>query len=561
MEKSEISEHLQGSRGIVDGNLYATMNGVNSLSIEKTNHSISRGHIKVIVVGAGVAGITQAATLLDDKTITTKEMVVFDVLDGFGGVWEKNRYPGCACDVPALMYSSRMMINTEYTHTYATRDQIQTFYERMARHYGVDRCTQFRTFVNSCRWDDQSFVWHVQTENQNSGNLEHWTADVVIHAIGNLDRPKFGGIPGLEDYQGLYWHTSAWNSDVDLTNKRVAVVGCGPSSAQIIPEIVDKVEHLTVYMRTPPMVLPREDFKHSDTFMWCMRHLPLFAITVRFIEIMKGYIFGQLLVTEGSWLNESFTKKGHDFLEQQVKEPELRDILRPDFKFLCKRPLFLNTFYPSLMKSNCTLAKEKIVRYTKTGIISLDRITNEENKRDFDVIIIGTGFNAAQFLEHERVTGRNGIDLQEQWKEYPSSIYGVATSNFPNFFYCNGPNANTFSSNIHDINELASKFISMLVREIFRRNKLGLKFAMMPEPQFEDVYNKEIQWKLRNVVMQNPNCGNSTVKDQNNHNTVLHHRHILVMKWRLRSINWKEWIALQAPPGEKQSPVTKAFLN
>lgn len=213
---------------------------------------------------------------------------------------------------------------------------------------------------------------------------------------------------------------------------------------------------------------------------------------------------------------------------------------------LCKRPLFLNSFYPSLMKPNCTLARETLVRYIKTGVISRDRTTNEERRRDFDVIIVGTGFNVSQFLDHEEVTGRQGIDLQEQWKAFPSSIYGVATSNFPNFFYCNGPNANTFSSNIHDINELASKFVSMCVKEIFRRGKDGRKFAMMPESTFEREYNEEIQRKLSNIVMQNPNCGNSTVKDKNNHNTVLHHRHILVMKWRLRHINWKEWVTLEA---------------
>jgi len=199
------------------------------------------------------------------------------------------------------------------------------------------------------------------------------------------------------------------------------------------------------------------------------------------------------------------------------------------------------------MKPNCTLARENLVRYAKTGIISTDRKTNEEYRRDFDVVIIGTGFNVSKFLDHEQVTGRHGIDLQEQWKEYPSSIYGVATSNFPNFFYCNGPNANTFSSTIHDINELASEFISRCAKEIFRRERRGVKLAMMPEPNFEQVYNKEIQYKLRNVVMQNPKCGNSTVKDEHNHNTVLHHRHILLLRWRLRTINWKEWITLEAP--------------
>lgn len=133
----------------------------------------------------------------------------------------------------------------------------------MAHEYELERSVQFRTFVTKCTWDEDEFVWRVETESQKHGTVEEWTADVLIHAIGAFDRPKFGDTPGLDQFKGQYWHTSRWNSAVDLTGKKVAIVGCGPSAAQVIPEIIDQVDHLTVYMRTPPMVLPRNDFKRS----------------------------------------------------------------------------------------------------------------------------------------------------------------------------------------------------------------------------------------------------------------------------------------------------------
>jgi cation diffusion facilitator CzcD-associated flavoprotein CzcO len=118
--------------------------------------------------------------------------------------------------------------------------------------------------VKACHWDDKAFVWHVYVVDAN-GNTQHWTADVLCQCIGTLDRPKFGTTPGREIFKGESWHTAYWRHDYDLKGKKVAIVGCGPSAAQIIPEIVDKVEHLTVYMRTPPLCIPRGDYKYSKS--------------------------------------------------------------------------------------------------------------------------------------------------------------------------------------------------------------------------------------------------------------------------------------------------------
>lgn len=133
----------------------------------------------------------------------------------------------------------------------------------MAHKYELHRSVQFKTFVTTCTWDEKDFIWRVETENQMNHTVEEWTSDILIHAVGAFDRPKFGNTPGLDKFKGPYWHTSRWNSDVDLTGKKVAIVGCGPSAGQVIPQIIDSVNHLTVYMRTPAMVFPRKDYRRS----------------------------------------------------------------------------------------------------------------------------------------------------------------------------------------------------------------------------------------------------------------------------------------------------------
>ena len=133
----------------------------------------------------------------------------------------------------------------DWTNFYATQPQIKSYYTQFAQEYQLDNCTRFGSFVKSCFWDDQLLLWHVQVEDK-TGRIEHWIADVVCQCVGSLDRPKFGNTPGRENFKGASWHTAHWRHDFDLTGLKVGILGCGPSVAQIIPEIIDKVGHMTV---------------------------------------------------------------------------------------------------------------------------------------------------------------------------------------------------------------------------------------------------------------------------------------------------------------------------
>ena len=168
----------------------------------------------------------------------------------------------------------------------------------------------------------------------------------------------------------------------------------------------------------------------------------------------------------------------------------MANVTVPDY---CKRPLRLDNFYTSLTKSNCTVTRDRLVRYTEEGIISADQLSGIEKETKFDVIIYGTGFNVANFLDHEKVTGSGGVDLQQKWRDHPEALYGLATSGFPNMFFCFGPNSATVWSSQQDLWETQARFASKAIREIIRQEKRGIKLAMYPERRCEQRYNNEVQ--------------------------------------------------------------------
>ena len=154
-------------------------------------------------------------------------------------------------------------MSIEWTNFFATQPQIEQYYTEFAHHYNLEKCTQFGTLVQSCIWDEVNFKWRVTVSNKSTRLTEYWLCDYLSQCVGSLDRPKFGTTPGRENFKGTSWHTAHWRDDFDLAGKTVAIIGCGPSAAQIIPEIIDQVDHLTVYMRNPPVCVPRNDFQYS----------------------------------------------------------------------------------------------------------------------------------------------------------------------------------------------------------------------------------------------------------------------------------------------------------
>ncbi|KAJ9633606.1 hypothetical protein H2204_006812 [Knufia peltigerae] len=516
--------------GTVDGDEYGAFTGFSQDGQKEAQFAPAASvplerRKKVVIVGAGINGIQQASILIQDGYVGHQDIQIFDALGGYGGVWQKNKYPGCACDVPAMIYTTSYYINRNYTHFYAKRAEIEDYYTRFALKYHLDNCTRFQSLVKYCTWDAEHMIWHLGVLNKSTGENEHWTADFVCQCIGSLDRPKWGNTPGRENYKGIIWHTAHWNQNYDLTGKKVAIIGCGPSAAQIIPEIVDKTKSLTVYMRTPPVCVARNDFAYSWLFQFAIKWIPLFAWFIRMRMNLRMMRYGRKMATDGDPLNDAMTKQAVKFMESQIADPVLREKVRPYSKFL----------------------RENLVRYSEDGVVSTDKETGEEVERKYDVIIFGTGFNVAQFLEHEKVIGLNGLDLQKKWNAHPEALYGLASNQFPNMFYCFGPNSAHVWSSQQDNWEQQGRLAAKFIKEAVLQARKGIKLAVHPKLEIERQYNDEVQrGQSGTFVWARPDCV-TYYKNDAGWNTY-------TMPWTwwqfrrmLSKIRWEQWEVIKAP--------------
>ncbi len=383
-------------------------------------------HLDVAVLGAGFGGLGMACRLVAEGG---RRFRVFDAADGVGGTWWVNRYPGCACDVPAHLYSYSFAPNPDWTRRFAPRSEIQAYLERVARDHGLAAHLELGCRIECARWDEPHGLWQLDDEHG-----RRWTAEVVVSALGGLSRPLRPDVPGLEDFAGRVLHTQAWPEDLDLAGRRVAVIGTGATAAQVVPEIAPDVERLDVYQRTPNWILPRPDGPIRRWQRRLYRRVPLVQKLVR-LSIWLG---SELRVPGLAW--SSRLAAGHRalalwHLRRQVPDRALRHQLTPDYAIGCKRVLRSSDYYPALVRKNVDLVSVPIRR------IEADGIRDAHGRlRAVDTLVLATGFRATAPVPKGLLIGRDGLDLAEAWSDGPQAWRGVAAHGFPNLFLLMGPN-------------------------------------------------------------------------------------------------------------------------
>lgn len=303
---------------------------------------------------------------------------------------------------------------TDWSRRYSPQDEIREYYDRVARYYNLHKSTAFGHTVLSAIWDDTTLLWNISVRNEAIGDVHYYTAPVVISAIGQLNRPKRARIPGADSFTGAQFHTAEWEHS-DLTGKRVAIIGTGPSAGQIIPSIAPQVKSLHVYQRSPPHVLPRQDYEFSAMIKAIFRWVPF----VLWFHHLYLYIAQEFMpyrsIHVPSKGNELATMAAKGHMESQIppERQELRDRFRPNYAFGCKRPLFLDNYYPTFLRDNVTLTTVPPLQITKDSIITA------EGEAKVDVIVWATGFLTQDMLGHIDIRGHQGISLRGQWGFVP----------------------------------------------------------------------------------------------------------------------------------------------
>ncbi|MFD3746275.1 flavin-containing monooxygenase [Nocardia sp. NPDC058633] len=385
---------------------------------------------EIVIVGAGFSGIGVAIEL---RKAGFDDFLIIDEADGVGGTWHWNTYPGVAVDIPSFSYQFSFEQRTDWSRVYAPGRELKAYAESCVDKYELRPRIRFGTTVVGADFDEQADRWVLHTTDG-----DDLTARFVISATGVLTRPKLPDIPGIETFAGATMHTSRWDHDQDLRGRRVAIIGTGASAVQVIPEIASRVEHLTVFQRTPIWCLPRPDLP-----------LPLparLALKVpggRAVTRLVSQTYVEVTFPLAAHYHRSLPtaaigeRAGLAHLRRQVKDPAVRAALTPKYALGCKRPSFSNDYLSTFNRSNVTLETGPIGEITATGVRTADG-----TEQRVDVLILATGFKVMESgnMPTYDLHGIGGRDLETWWDENRLQAYeGVSVPGFPNFFSIIGP--------------------------------------------------------------------------------------------------------------------------
>ncbi|ONM46475.1 flavin-containing monooxygenase [Nocardia donostiensis] len=380
-------------------------------------------HRNIVIVGAGFGGIGLAIKL---REAGFGDLVILERADDLGGTWQANTYPGCACDVPSHLYSYSFAPNPNWSRMYGKQREILAYLRRVAAEHGVVRHIRYRDELLDARWDTDNNRWQLETAR---GKL---TADFLISATGVFAEAKYPSLPGLDTFAGTTFHSLHWDHEHDLTGERVAVIGTGASAVQFVPEIQPAVARLTVFQRSAPWIVPRMDRKTSGVERLLLRNLPMAGKAVRgtWYTLLEG--FGLVGFVDNRF-RHPYELLGRWQLRRQIRDPELRKKVTPDYVIGCKRAIFSDAYLPALDQPNVDVVTDGIAEVRPHSIR-----TRAGDEIPVDTIIFGTGFEPIP-AAFDRIIGRDGVSIAAQYREQPRSYLGTAMAGFPNFFVTLGP--------------------------------------------------------------------------------------------------------------------------
>ena len=418
------------------------------------------------VIGSGVGGLYALQRLRDQMGLNAQG---FDDAGDVGGTWYWNRYPGCRVDTDASIYcyafDRDLLCNWPWSERYPRQPEVLAYLNAVAHKHDLRRSIHFRTRIVSASWDESAALWRLV-----SSAGEQFAARYVFEGVGLLSSTNTPSLPGLETFKGEVHHAARWpQHGLDLTNKRVGVIGTGSTGIQIITELAPQVGHLYVMQRTPQYVVPlgcgpfpadRRARINADPARYIAQALDSAAVfgleesstpalSVSAVEREriyqaawdKGGGFGFMLETFGDIIvSRAANNTATDFIRAKIRsivhDPVVAEKLCPNDLY-AKRPLAVDGYYETYNRDNVTLVDVRsapIVAVTQSGI----RTTAADI--DLDVIIFATGFDAVtgNYLKIETV-GRNGRRLQDKWCDGPHGYMGMSIADFPNLFMIFGP--------------------------------------------------------------------------------------------------------------------------
>ncbi|OBK22917.1 4-hydroxyacetophenone monooxygenase [Mycobacterium asiaticum] len=471
-----------------------------------------RADFPVLIIGCGEAGLLAGIKLKAAGVPFT----IIEKQRGVGGTWLVNRYPGCRVDIANQYYAYSFEPTDHWTHYYSEQPEILQYLNDVAARHDIIPSVRFNTEVIGATWDENSATWRVAIRGP-AGN-EALTVRALICAVGQFSNPVIPEIKGVEAFRGPSFHTADWRDDVDLTDKRVAVIGAGASGFQLVPAIADATRHVDVYQRTPQWMAPNPLYHDviPDGARWAIRHLPYYGRWLRFVSWWPlADALDEQVRLDPAWDNGglSCNESNHAIREMFIawmrvfcQDEELLAKVTPRYPPMGKRTLQDNgTWLKTLQRDDVELITDKISEITAGGVTTADGV-----HRPADVLVWATGFDVNHQLGPIEIRGLDGVDLNTVWGDSAYAYLGITVPDFPNFFCMYGPGTNAVNgASIIYNSECQMRYIMGCIDMVLA----GGYGSAMPRAEVCEDYNRRNQERLRQMVYSHPAVSSSYYKN------------------------------------------------
>jgi len=463
-----------------------------------------REKFHVLVIGAGMSGLLQGLRLKEAGIPFT----IVEKNDSVGGTWYENSYPGCRVDIANHFYSYSFEPYA-WSEYFSRRDELLAYFRHFVKRHGLEPYIRYNTEVTAARYDEERAVWDVQLKSNTGGAPRSMRVNAIVSAVGQLNRPRIPEIAGREEFKGVQVHSGAWDAKLDLTGKRVAVIGSGASAFQLVPEVAKSAAKLYVFQRSAPWMLPNPLYHEavSPQFRWLVQHVPYYARWFRFlifypgsdgilpaIRIDKSFAHPERAVNA---LNDQYRTQLLEYMKSQLHgNAELLEKVTPKFPFMGKRMLQDNgSWLRALQQPNVELITEELKRLDAAGVVAAS------GHYPVDVIIYATGFHATKFLWPMEIVGRQGKRLSEVWGDEPRAYLGITVPQFPNLFCLYGPATNlAHAGSIIFHSECQVRYITACIQALLES---GAR-AMDCKPEVHEDYTRRLIAELETLVWSHP---------------------------------------------------------
>jgi cation diffusion facilitator CzcD-associated flavoprotein CzcO len=444
--------------------------------------------VRTAIVGAGFGGVAAAHALLGRGQ---DDFVMLERGDRPGGVWCANTYPGIACDVPSVVYSLSFAPNPKWTRRFSPGDEIEAYLLSVMRRFRLDERLRVEADVVRARFDDASGRWRLDL-----ADGETIEAEVLISACGQLARPDVPKLPGLERFQGEWFHSAHWPKGKKLDGARVAVIGTGASAIQFAPSIAPIVEHMTIFQRSAPWVIPKLDTKYGRVTRWLYARFPWLQRFARHFWQTQLESLAPLFTRQpplrARMIHAIFSKLAAFQRFVQLRgNRRLIETATPDYALGCKRVLLTMDWYPTLRRPNVEVSTSPVREVVTDGVVTEDGMRHE-----VDTIIFGTGFTATEFLAPMEVFGRDGVSIRDVWKDGAEAFLGMTVPAFPNLFILYGPNTNHGTGSALEVIEVQARYAAQAVELLANNEATQLEVRR----EAHETFKRELQHRLKESV-------------------------------------------------------------